>query len=70
MTGEPGQSEQVARYLASKNVVAVGADTRGVDVFPPPDPERLFHGHFILLKEHGIFLLETMNTGQLVRDDA
>lgn len=70
VAGEPGQSEQVARYLASKNVVAVGADTWGVDVFPPPDPERPFHGHVILLKENGIFLLETMNTGQLVRDDA
>jgi len=66
--GEPGQSEEVAGYLAGKNVVAVGADTWGVDVVPPPDPTRPFQGHVILLKEHGIYLLETMNTGPLVRD--
>ncbi|MDX1733032.1 MAG: cyclase family protein [Halioglobus sp.] len=66
--GEPGQDEAVARYLASRNVVAVGADTWGLDVMPPPDPARPFQGHVILLKEHGIFILETMNTGPLVRD--
>ena len=68
--GEPGQSEEVARYLAGKNVVAVGADTWGVDAMPPADPARPFQGHLILLKEHGIYLLETMNTGPLVRDGA
>jgi kynurenine formamidase len=67
-SGEPGQSEEVARYLAGKNVVAVGADTWGVDVLPSPDPARPFQGHVILLKESGIYLLETMNTGPLVRD--
>ena len=70
VASEPGQSEEVARYLASKNVVAVGADTWGVDVVPPPDPERPFQGHVILLKENGIHLFETMNTGPLVRDRA
>ena len=68
--GEPGQSEEVARYLAEKNVVAVGADTWGVDVMPPQDSNRPFQGHVILLKENGIYLLETMNTGPLVRDQA
>lgn len=67
-SAEPGQSEEVARYLASKNVVAVGADTWGVDVMPSPNPARPFQGHVILLKESGIYLLETMNTGPLVRD--
>ncbi len=68
-SGEPGISEEVATYLASKRVVAVGADTWGVDVAPSPDPARTFQGHVILLKENGIYLLETMNTGPLVRDD-
>lgn len=70
VAGEPGQHEEVARYLAGKNVVAVGADTWGVDVVPPPDPNRAFQGHVILLKENGIYTLETMNTGPLVRDQA
>ena len=66
----PGQSEEVARYLASKNVVAVGGDTWAVDVVPAPDPDRTYQGHVILLKENGIHILETMNTGPLVRDGA
>jgi len=70
VSGEPGQSEEVARYLASKNVVAVGADTWGLDVVPPQHAERPFQGHVILLKENGIYVLETMNTGPLVRDQA
>jgi len=69
VSGEPGQSEEVAEYLASKNVVAVGADTWGVDVVPAQHADRPFQGHVILLKEHGIYILETMNTGPLVRDE-
>ncbi len=70
VAAEPGQTEEVASYLASKNVVAVGADTWGLDVVPPPDRTRPFQGHVILLQENGIYILETMNTGPLVRDGA
>ena len=70
VSGEPGQSEEVAQYFADKGVVAVGADTWGVDVVPPQVANRPFQGHVILLKENGIYLLETMNTGPLVRDKA
>lgn len=67
---EPGQSEEVARYLAERRVVAVGADTWAVDVVPPQVAERPFEGHVIYLKENGIYVLEVMNTGPLVRDGA
>ncbi len=70
VAGEPGIAEDVATYLANKKVVAVGADTWGLDVVPPQHPERPFAGHIILLKENGIYILETMNTGPLVRDGA
>ena len=40
-TAEPGQSEEVAAYMASKKVVAVGADTWGVDVIPPGSGKAL-----------------------------
>lgn len=70
VSGEPGQAEDVATYLAGKNVVAVGADTWGLDPSPPEHPQRPFQGHVILLKENGIYILETMNTGPLVRDGA
>ncbi|MEM7080996.1 MAG: cyclase family protein [Pseudomonadota bacterium] len=70
VSSEPGISEGVAEYLAAKEVVAAGADTWGLDVVPPQHPERPFRGHVILLKENGIYVLETMNTGPLVRDGA
>ncbi len=66
----PGSSAAVAEYLAGKNVVAVGSDTWGLDVVPSEHPEKPFPGHVTLLKEHGIYILETMNTGPLVRDGA
>ena len=65
---EPGQAEEVARYMAELDVLAVGADTWGGDVVPPQHESRPFFGHVILLKEHGIYILEVMNTGPLVRD--
>lgn len=68
VSAEPGLDESAARYLAGKNVVAVGADTWGVDVMPPVDENEPFPGHVVLLKKNGIYLLETMNTGPLVRD--
>ena len=68
--GGPGISEEVATYLASSNVVAAGADTWGLDVVPSQHPDRPFQGHITLLKENGIYILETMNTGPLVRDGA
>lgn len=70
VSGEPGQSEEVAQYLADKQVVAAGADTWGLDVVPPQHAARPFQGHVILLKENGIYILETMNTGPLVKDQA
>ncbi len=69
VAGEPGQSEEVAAYLAGKNVVAVGADTWGLDVVPPQHADKPYQGHVILLKENGIYILEAMNTGPLVRDE-
>lgn len=67
---EPGISEEVAQYLADKNVLAVGADTWGVDVVPPQNKDNIFAGHIILMVKNGIYLLETMQTGPLVRDKA
>lgn len=67
---EPGISEAVARYLAGKNVVAVGADTWGLDVVPSQQEDKPFIGHQILIQANGIYVLETMNTGPLIRDNA
>lgn len=68
VSGEPGLNVEGARYLASLDVMAVGADTWGVEPIPPADGDGAFYGHVVLLQENGIYLLETMNTGPLVRD--
>ncbi|MDF2369081.1 cyclase family protein [Sneathiella sp.] len=68
VSGEPGTSEDAAEWLAAQNVMAVGSDTWGLDVVPPEKEGRPFYGHVILLKKNGIYILETMNTGLLVRD--
>ena len=45
-----------------------------VSVLPTPDgPKNInepFQGHVILLKQNGIYILENMNTGPLVKDGA
>jgi kynurenine formamidase len=69
-SGEPGMNEDAAAYLASIGPVAVGADTWGVDVFPPQKEGRPFQGHIVLIQQEGIYILETMNTGPLVQDKA
>jgi kynurenine formamidase len=65
VSGEPGLGEGGAAWLAAQNVMAVGADTWGLEPVPPEKKGRPFFGHVILLKENGIYILETMNTGPL-----
>jgi kynurenine formamidase len=66
--GEPGLTNGAARYLASLQPMAVGADTWGVDAVPPVEGDRVFYGHIEFLRNNGIYLLETMNTGRLARE--
>ncbi len=65
-SGEPGLSNEGAVYLAGLNPMAVGADTWGLDAVPPADGDKVFYGHVTFLKENGIYILETMDTGPLV----
>ncbi len=65
---EPGLSNDAAVYLAGLDVMAVGADTWGIEAVPPMKGDKLFYGHVTLLKEHGIYILETMNTGRLAKE--
>ncbi len=66
--GEPGLTNGAARYLASLNPMAVGADSWGVEAIPPVPGDKLFYGHVVFLKDNGIYLLETMNTGRLAQE--
>lgn len=68
VSGEPGPNNAAMVYLASLNPMAVGADTWGVEPIPPPEGDKVFYGHVTLLKENGIYILETMNTGRLAKE--
>ena len=68
VAGEPGLTNEAAAYLASLNPMAVGADTWGLEAIPPIAGDRPFYGHAELLKKNGIYILETMNTGRLARE--
>ena len=68
VSGEPGLNNEAFAYMATMNPMAVGADTWGVDVVPPAKGDKVFYGHVHLLKNNGIFILETMNTGRLAKE--
>jgi kynurenine formamidase len=66
---EPGLGVEGAKYLTSKGVVAVGADTWGVEVVPF-ETKTIFEVHQILLAMNGTYILEVMNTAELAADKA
>ena len=68
MSGMPGIGEEGAHFLADLDVVAIGADTWGLEVFPSENPEKAFPVHVDLLKNHGVYILENMATAELAAD--
>ena len=67
---EPGLGVEGAKYLASREVAMVGADTWGLEVIPFEKDAGVFEVHQILLPLNGIFILENMNTEEMVKDKA
>lgn len=67
--GEPGIGPDAATYLSEIGVVAVGADTWGVEAVPFAPGAGVFEVHQILLKDHGVYILENMVTSDLIADD-
>ena len=67
---EPGLGVGGAKYLAEKGVAAVGADTWGLEVIPFEPNQGVFEVHQILLPMNGIYILENMNTEEMVKDKA
>jgi kynurenine formamidase len=56
--GVPGVTEDGARWLAERGVVAAGADTTAFERIPPGAGHRVLPVHRILLVEHGIHIVE------------
>lgn len=70
VAAEPGLGREGAQWLASRQVVAVGADTWGLEVIPFEQGAGVFEVHQILIPRNGIYILENIQTEQLVRDRA
>jgi kynurenine formamidase len=60
-TGVPGVTEGAARWLASRGVLATGADTTAYERIPPGAGHRVLPVHRIMLVDNGIYLLEHLN---------
>jgi kynurenine formamidase len=69
-SGEPGLGLEGARYLAERGVAMIGADTWGLEVLPFEKNAGVFEVHQVLLPMNGIYILENMNTEELVKDQA
>ena len=65
---EPGLGREGARYLVSKGVVAVGADTWAVEAIPFEPGPGVFEVHQILIPMNGTYILENINTAELIKD--
>ena len=65
----PGIGVAAGEWLASKEVVVVGADNWGVEAFPNPDANLSAPVHQLLLARNGIYLHENLATEGLARDN-
>jgi kynurenine formamidase len=66
----PGIGLPAAQFLVEREVVLVGSDAWGVEVFPNPDPSLAAPVHQLLLAKNGIYLFENLATEELARDRA
>ena len=66
----PGLGRDGARYLASLEVAIVGSDTWSFEVVPFEKDGGVFEVHQILIPRNGIYILENINTEEMVKDRA
>ena len=66
--GEPGIGPAAARWLAERDVIAVGADNWGVEAIPPSEPGAGMVVHSLLLNEFGVYLIEHLSFAALGDD--
>ena len=61
----PGIGLEASKWLASKNVVAIGADNMALEVTPGEDPKVIFPVHQHLLVKQGIYIIENVKSQEL-----
>ena len=60
VAGEPGIDVAAARWLTSRDVVAIGCDNMAVEVLPNPDRSLMMPVHQHVLAEAGVYLIENL----------
>jgi kynurenine formamidase len=65
LDGEPGPGLAVASWLAERGVALTGCDTWSYGPVPAEDPERPFEVPLTLNVEHGVFIVENLDTSEL-----
>ena len=68
LSGEPGIDVPAARWLTSRDVVAIGCDNMAVEVLPNPDRGVAMAVHQHVLVESGVHLIENLALAELARD--
>lgn len=64
-TGVPGPGEAGARWLAELEPLAVGADSIAFERLAPGAGHALLPAHRVLIVEHGIHIIETLDLEEL-----
>lgn len=67
-SGEPGLGVSAAHFLVQKQIVLLGADNWAIEVWPFSEHDTFCPVHQIFLTVNGIYLLENLDTAQLIRD--
>jgi kynurenine formamidase len=68
LSREPGPGMEVAAWLAEHGVALTGCDTWSYGPVPAEDPSRPFEVPQTLNVEHGVFIVENLDTAALAAD--
>jgi kynurenine formamidase len=66
---EPGIDPEAGQWLVEAGVAVVGADNYAIEVQPSP-PDTMFPVHQLLIRDHGIPLIEGLVLDELAADGA
>ena len=70
LSGEPGPSIDLAEWLVERGVALTGCDTWSYGPVPAENPARPFEVPQHLNVEHGVFIVENLDTSALAADGA
>ena len=68
LAGEPGPGLEAARWLVDHEVALTGCDTWSYGPVPAEDPLRPFEVPQLLNVQHGVFVVENLDTSSLAAD--